>query len=110
MGLGSRENSGDSEWLGARHCRMKDKLAEVAGVGSPEDTVPRLRQGKWQAEAMYVGEQSYQSPMTPIIQPAHFPAQPFASSQPGRNSLVQAQMLPLSSNRPDLTCPPASQE
>lgn len=57
MGLGSRENSGGSEWLGAR-CRMKDKLAEV---GRPEDAVPRLRQGKRQAEAIYVGEQSYHS-------------------------------------------------
>lgn len=37
---------------------MKDKLAEV---GRPEDAVPRLRQGKRQAEAMFVGEQSYHS-------------------------------------------------
>lgn len=52
VGLGSRENSGDSERLGARRCRMKDKSA---GVGSPEDAVPRLRQGKLQAEANVCG-------------------------------------------------------
>lgn len=53
---------------------MKAKLAEVAGVGRPEDAVPRLRQGKRQAETMYVGEQTYQ-----VTPDSRFPAQPLVS-------------------------------
>lgn len=72
VGLGNCENSGESECLGARRCRMKDKSA---GVGSPEDAVPRLRgRESCKLRQMCVGEQSYHSHPTPVIESVHFPA------------------------------------